>query len=184
MSKEYRIYKPNAKGSGAASKFQCRSKLKEVDGKQYPELVIFLESAQQTGFDKNNNASFGWSSSVDKNRASKSVTMKLGLADIGEILLVLKGRKQFIGPEPKEGRKIEPGLYHQKQKGNTSLRLKWSDGRLYINISSQDEKKNVIKVSHSITTAEAVVLEALLDHYVVEYHGWSYTVLTALKEGK
>ena len=174
LAKEYRIYKPNSKGSGAASKFQCRTKWKTVDGVDYADLILFLETAQQTGFDSNKNASFGWSTNTDKNKG-KSVTMKLGLPDIGEILLVLKGRKQFVGPEPKAGRNIEPGLYHQKQRGNTSLRLKWSEGRLYLNISSQDEKKNVTKVSHSITTAEAAILESLLEHFVVEYHGWNYT---------
>lgn len=173
LAKEYRIYKPNSKGSGAASKFQCRTKWKSIDGNEYPDLILFLESAQQTGFDSNKNASFGWSTNSDKNKG-KSVTMKLGLPDIGEMLLVLKGRKQFVGPEPKQGRKIEPGLYHQKANGNTSLRLKWSEGKLYLNISSQDEKKNVTKVSHSIATAEAVVLECLLENFVSEYHNWKY----------
>ena len=173
LAKEYRVYKPNSKGSGAASKFQCRTKWKSVDNVDYADLILFLESAQQTGFDGNKNASFGWSTNGEKNKG-KSVTMKLGLPDIGEILLVLKGRKQFVGPEPKEGRKIEPGLYHQKKNGNTSLRLKWSEGRLYLNISSQDENKNVTKVSHSITTAEAVILESLLDAFISEYHRWRY----------
>ena len=172
LAKEYRIYKPNSKGSGAASKFQCRTKWKSVDGVDYADLILFLETAQQTGFDSNKNASFAWSSG-DKNK-DKSVTMKLGLPDIGEILLVLKGRKQFVGPEPKSGRKVEPGLYHQKKNGNTSLRLKWSEGRLYLNLSSQDAKKNVTKVSHSITTAEAVILESLLMSFVIDYHRWSY----------
>ena len=172
LAKEYRIYKPNSKGSGAASKFQCRTKWKTVDTVDYADLILFLETAQQTGYDSNNNASFAWSSG-DKNK-DKSVTMKLGLPDIGEILLVLKGRKQFVGPEPKQGRNIETGLYHQKAKGNTSLRLKWSEGRLYLNISSQDEKKNVTKVSHSIAMSEAAVLESLLDGFVKEYHGWKY----------
>ena len=173
LAKEFRIYKPNSKGSGAASKFQCRTKWKTVDGVDYADLILFLETAQQTGYDSNNNASFAWSSG-DKNK-DKSVTMKLGLPDIGEILLVLKGRKKFVGPEPKQGRSVEPGLYHQKKNGNTSLRLKWSEGRLYLNLSSQDAKKSVTKVSHSITSAEAAVLESLLDHFIVEYHGWSYS---------
>ena len=95
LAKEFRIYKPNSKGSGAASKFQCRTKWKTVDSVDYAELILFLESAQQTGFDKNKNASFGWSTNSEKNKG-KSVTMKLGLPDIGEMLLVLKGRKQFV----------------------------------------------------------------------------------------
>ncbi len=173
LAKEFRIYKPNAKGSGAASKFQCRTKWKSVENVDYADLILFLESAQQTGFDSNRNASFGWSTNSEKNKG-KSVTMKLGLPDIGEILLVLKGRKTFVGPEPKEGRKIEPGLYHQNKHGNTSLRLKWSEGRLYLNISAQDQSKSVTKVSHSITTAEAAVLESLLCNFIVEYHGWKY----------
>lgn len=175
LAKEYRIYKPNSKGGGAASKFQCRTKWKTIDGVDYADLILFLESAQQTGFDSNKNASFGWSTASEK-KTGKSVTMKLGLPDIGEILLVLKGRKKFVGPEPKTGRKVESGLFHQNKNGNTTLRLKWSDGRLYINLSSQDEKKNVTKVSHSITTSEAIIIESLLESFVSEYHGWSYTL--------
>lgn len=173
LAKEYRIYKPNSKGNGAASKFQCRTKWKTVDGVDYAELVLFLETAKQTGFDSNKNASFGWSTSSDKNK-STSVTMKLGMPDIGEMLLVFMGRKPYVGPEPKEGKKIEPGIYHQNKNGNTSLRLKWSEGKLYLNISSQDGSKNVTKVSHSITPAEATILESLLSNFVVEYHGWKY----------
>tara|TARA_R100001509_G_scaffold164543_1_gene142555 strand:+ start:3410 stop:3958 length:549 start_codon:yes stop_codon:yes gene_type:complete len=173
LAKEYRIYKPNSKGSGAASKFQCRTKWKTIDNNDYAELILFLETASQSGVDGKGNASFNWSSSGEKNKGG-SVTMKLGLPDIGEMLLVLKGRKKFVGPEPKQGRSVEPGLYHQNKNGNTSLRLKWSEGKLYLNISSQDSSKKVTKISHSITPAEAAVLESLLDNFIVQYHNWQH----------
>ena len=39
---------------------------------------------------------------------------------------------------------------------------------------TKEAKKNVTKVSHSITSAEAAVLESLLEHFIVEYHNWGY----------
>jgi hypothetical protein len=168
--KEYRIYKPNSKNSGAATKFQCRVKEVGKGDKKYPELFLFVEMAQQTGTDENDNAKFDWAGKENPN--PKSVTMKLGLPDVGEILLVLMGRKKFVGPEPKEGQKIESGLFHQNNDGNTSMRLKWDNGKLYLNLSAQDKAKNLVKVSHSITMAEAVVLEHLLQHFIVAYHAW------------
>mgnify|MGYP006408102513 FL=1 len=169
--KEFRIYKPNNKSSGAASKFQCKTKWKKIGDKEYPEMVLFLESASQTGTDDNGNASFGWS---QQGKSDKSVTMKLGMPDIGEMLLVLTGKTKFVGPPPKSGRTVEPGLFHQNKNGNTSLRLKWSDGKLYLNLSSQDSNKNVVKVGHSITSGEATVLAVLLESFVAQYHGWGH----------
>tara|TARA_Y100001949_G_C15958850_1_gene318283 strand:- start:548 stop:1096 length:549 start_codon:yes stop_codon:yes gene_type:complete len=171
--KEFRIYKPNSKNSGAASKFQCTTKYKKIGDKEYPEMVLFLESAPQTGTDDNGNASFGWS---QQGKSGKSVTMKLGMPDIGEILLVLTGKTKFVGPSPKSGRTVEPGLFHKNKNGNTSLRLKWSDGKLYLNLSSQDSKKDVSKVGHSITPGEATVLAVLLESFVAQYHGWDHNL--------
>lgn len=170
LPKEFRIYKPNSRGSGAASKFQCRVKTpKNSEG--YPELLLFIETAAQIGTDENDNAKFDWSGKDKQN--TKSVTMKLGLPDVGEMLLVLMGRKEFVGPPAKEGHKTESGLFHQNNDGNTSMRLRWSEGVLYLNMSAQDKAKNLVKVSHSITPAEAVILEKLLAHFVVEYHAWT-----------
>jgi hypothetical protein len=169
--KEYRIYKPNKAGNGAASKFQCRTKVKN----DRPELVLFLETAKQKGVDEKNNARFAW---AKKDEVSESVTVKLGLADIGEMLLVLSGRKQYVGGEPKAGRKVEPGLYHENKSGNTSIRLKWDKKTLFLNLSSQNAKtKDLIKVGHSITTGEAAILELLLADFVKQYHQWGLEIL-------
>ena len=102
--------------------------------------------------------------------------MKLGMPDIGEMLLVLTGKTKFVGPPPKSGRTVEPGLFHKNKNGNTSLRLKWSDGKLYLNLSSQDGNKNVAKVGHSSTSGEATVLAVLLEIFVTQYYGWNHVL--------
>lgn len=164
MSKEFRIYKPNRAGHGAASKFQCVIKKKK---EKYDELVLFLESAKQEGVDANDNAKFAWS---DKNN---SVTMKLGLPDVGEMLLVLKGRKKYVGPPPKQEGAHEPGIYHQNQSGNTSLKMKWDKSTLYLSLSSQNSQtKDIVRVNHAISLSEAVVLETLLEDFIKQYHSW------------
>jgi len=174
MSREYRIYKPNKKGAGAASKFQCKTKTKKIGDKEYPELILFVETAPQTGTDDNDNASFAW---AQQGKSPSSVTMKLGMPDIGEMLLTLTGKTKFVGPPPKAGRTVESGLFHQNKNGNTSLRLKWSDGTLFLNLSSQDKNKNVTKVGHSLTPGEAAVLAVLLEEFVVKYHDWKLEIL-------
>lgn len=170
-NRELRFYKPNRTGNGGASKFQCKTKYKKSGDREYPELVLFLETALQNGKDDSGNAKFHWS---QKGKSNNSVTMKLGMTDIGEMILVLEGKTKFVGPPPKQGRTVEPGLFHQNKNGNTSLRLKWSDGKLFLNLSSQDAKKEVTKVGHSLTPGEGAILCELLKEFVVQYHSWEH----------
>ncbi len=63
---EHRIYKPKADKTGAASKLQIK-----VKQERFREVFLFWEAAQQTGVDKEGNASFGWQ------EPTRKVTFKL-----------------------------------------------------------------------------------------------------------
>jgi hypothetical protein len=171
---EFRIYKPNMKGTGAASKLQLRIKGKPVTNREGREVsvdvtMVFWEAALQTGKDSNGNASFGW------DEDSKKVAIKLGDADIAEILAVLSGKKEFAGPPPKAGGKFPPGLFHKSPKGNSTFSLTKNDlGGYNIRLSAQKQgQQGTIAVAHSITIGEGEVVATLLKAAIVKKYGWN-----------
>lgn len=159
---EYRIYKPNGKGNGFAVKLQMR------EGKNQNEqerLMLFLEGTQQTGVDDNDNASFGWK---DK---EKTVVMKLGLVDVGELLAVVNGVKSGAG-----GAK---GLYHENDKGNTTLQFTLMDSKdggppvgYWLRLAAKRDSK-LIEIKLLVTFGEAEILRVLLSEYVKKLHEWN-----------
>jgi len=166
MSKEFRIYKPQRDKKGAASKWQCSTKIKKVKGKSYPELMLFLEIAPQTGVDKDGNATFDWGND------GEAIIVKLGTADIGEFLLVADGKKEAVGPPKASDRKVELGLFHQTPKGNTTIRFYIRNKMFYIAVSRQRDGK-VIRHGHAVTPAEATVLSVLLKDFLVKCYDWN-----------
>lgn len=154
---QYRIYKPYMKEGqplGAASQFDYRPNSKK------PEAIAFWTITKQTGEDENGNARFAWDD--DK---SKTIKVKLGLPDIGEILAVLKGIKPAVG--------TGKGLFHKNANGNTSVTLSYVDGngddnkrRYAVKISSQGADKTVVSIAHSLTLGEGVILEQFLNGLV------------------
>jgi hypothetical protein len=160
MRREFRIYRPNNAGNGFASKFQMVVKEKE----KFDEPMVFWEMAEQTGKDENGNASFDWSS--PKKQSNRSVTIKLGITDVGEILCVLCGVKEFVG------QKKEQGLFHKNQLGNTVLKMTRMDKGLFYAALSSKKSGEVIQVKHSISLAEGIVLEQLLKEFVSIYYNW------------
>ncbi len=154
---QYRIYKPNMSGSGAASALDLTRK---EDG----DIYLFWIGAQQTGKDKNGFAAFGWKDD------DKKVTIKLELVDLGEILACLEGRKPYAGPPPKEGG-LPQGLFHKTAKGNSSLQLTKKDDTFHFRMSKKVDGK-VTEVKHAISLGEASVLKTLLTRVVVLMQGW------------
>jgi hypothetical protein len=79
--------------------------------------------------------------------------MKLGLMDVGELLLILQGKKE------------EVTLYHQNRQGNTIVKLKKAQTKsgpvLNFQMSSK-RGKDLVKVAHNISQAEAQILIQLL----------------------
>lgn len=174
FANEFRIYKPNGKNTGAASKLQLRVKPKDVtsrDGRTstIDVTMVFWESAPQTGKDANNNATFAWED--DK----RKVAIKLGDADMAEILAVLSGKKPFAGPPAKPGASFPPGLFHKSTKGNSTFSLtKNENGGYNVRLSAQKQgQQGTIAVSHTITIGEGEILSTLLRAALVKKYGWA-----------
>lgn len=161
---EFRIYKPNNNKNGAASKLELRNKTVEKGDNTYSEWMMFWTGANQTGEDANGNASFDWKT---KEKPGKEVVLKLGDPDIGELLAVLNKSKDKVGgPEGK-------GLYHQNERGNSSLSFEYSkstnpkyDDSYRFRLSSKVGDNPVLEVKHTITLAEAEIIKEILLGYV------------------
>jgi len=157
---EYRIYKPYKDDAGAASSFQ----LKITEDSDAPvgrkrKVEMFWVSCQQTGVNRETkNASFGW----DDN--TKSATMKIGLVDVGELLLFFSGKKEDLS------------LFHQNMSGNTVVKMKKSQNKsgpvISFQMSSKREGNPLVKISHYISLGEAEIITQLLKDFVSSYHNW------------
>lgn len=147
------FYKAQNEGNGSASQWNLGSNKDSV----------FLEMANQKGKDAKGNASFDW---------DNKIRFKLGISDIGEILAVLVGLQEGIGPiDP--SKKKHKGLYHSNPKGNSILYFgKDNSGRFRIYISAKrGEEKTVVQ--HSITKGEACVLSTLLRRAIEIIYMWN-----------
>ncbi len=171
---EFRIYKPTKANSGAASAIQ--TKLTDVKGRW--ELQLFWTAAQQTP-STTENASFGWK---DK---EKSVIIKLGDPDVGELLAVLCGVKDSMGR--KEARdKPGKGLFHKNASGNTTMSLQEqvdeNNGEISyrVRLASKVGAK-LTQVSHTITIGEAILIKTLLQQWVIASYGWDGTFAVGQK---
>lgn len=157
---EIRFYKPRKDFSGAASQVQAvpktlKYKTKDTnEEKSYVEWMLFWVIAQQApSNDAEGNSKFHWAK-----EEKKQITMKLSDTDIGDILLVLSNRKEFIGGER--------GLYHQNDNGNSAMQFKKYNDGYALQISSQDKDKSLTKAQHLLTAAEGEVLRLFLIGYL------------------
>lgn len=161
---EYRIYKPNTTNSGAASKIQVKIK----PGK-FRDVQIFWEASLQIK-SKDENAAFAWTD------AAKKVTMKLSEVDLGEILAVLNGQKDFAGPPGKDGKNM--GLFHKNKTGNATLqftKLKGQNSPLhtyYVRLAAKKADGKLIEVKHAISISESEILKVLLSNAVSLIFNW------------
>lgn len=163
---EFRVYRPNKNGSGAASAFQFVDKEKSYKTKDKEEKVIYSEGmlfwtmAQQTGTDANGNASFGWG------QQGKHVVVKLEETDVGEILSVIRGFKASAG--------TDKGMFHQNATGNSVINFsaKEDNSGFYVKISAKKDKEEKVAVQHVLSLADAMVLETLLRQFLVKKYGW------------
>lgn len=158
---EHRIYKPKRSNDGAASKLQ----LKTVTEK-YTETYLFWVAVSQTGVDTKGNATFAWG---DK---EKEVTIKLEPIDIAEMLCVLTGVKEYVGPPPKEVGGKPNGLFHKNKFGNTSLQLSRNNDVFYFRLASKRADK-LVAVQHTISVPEAEILIILLKNAISKMYNWA-----------
>lgn len=152
FSKGFMLYKAQNNGNGSASQWNLGS---EKD-------CVFLEMSNQTGKDDKGNARFDW---------DNKIRFKLGDADIGEIISVLVGVKDGVGPFDKDKEKYK-GLFHSNPNGNSILYLgKDRNGILRICLSVKKDG-NQIRVQHAITIGEACILNTLLRRAIEVMYGW------------
>lgn len=152
FSKGFVLYKARSDGNGAVSQWNLGSK----------KDCVFLEMAIQKGKDDDGNARFDW---------DNKVRFKLGDADIGEILAVLVGIQDGVGPfDITKGK--HKGLFHSNQSGNAVLYFgkdKHGRFRIYLSVKRGDEKT---VVQHTISKGEACVLSTLLRHAIEVMYRW------------
>jgi hypothetical protein len=161
--KDFRVYKPRNKDEGVALRLQFRVKPRK--GKSFEEPMIFAEMAKQTGVDENGNATFDWA--APKDGGVKNCTMNLGIPDVCELLLVLRGMKEQVGPPGKDG-KPGMGLFHKNTSGNTVMRFVSTQSGYAMQLSTSRE--NSYKIG--LTAAEGLCMEILLTKFIEVYYGW------------
>jgi len=167
---QWRVYKPNKEKSGAASRLEMKIVSEERSGKDgkeytYRDVQMFWVASPQTGIDSNGNASFSWKDSND----TKSITLKLGETDIGELLAVLDGEKPEAG---KVGGKF-PGIFHQNARGNTTFSFKRAEGQgYYIRLAKKPKGGQLTEVKHTLSFGEGQVLKVLLKRAVEQKYQW------------
>ena len=152
-AKSFVMYKPRRSGDGSASQWSIASNRE----------CMFLEMSNQTGKDKNGNATFAW---ADK------IIFKLGEGDIGELLAVIAGVKRGVGPlDTNKGK--HKGLFHTNDKGNSVLYFARDQNTNCLNIflsTKKGDEKTIAK--HTITDGEACVLGTLLRRAIEIMYKW------------
>ena len=166
---QWRCYKPKKDGKGAASRIEVKivkTEKQSEDGKKFEirDVQAFLVSSPQEGEDQNKNAKFSWSNKDDK----KSVTMKLGENDIGEMLAVLNGIKNKAG--------TDSGIFHQNPNGNTTLSFEYNnanDRKYYsLRLAKKGKDGKLVAVSHLVSVGEAQILKVLLERIILTTYNW------------
>ncbi len=166
FSKSFQLYKARGDGSGAASEWDLGSKKDKND--DIIHHCVFLGMANQQGKDDSGNARFDW-----KNK----IVFKLGVADIGEILAVLVGLKDGVGPFNQDNGKHK-GLFHSNPTGNAILYFgkgKQGGFRIHLRVkkdNDHDQVVNPVIVEHTITEGEACVLSTLLRRAIEVMYRW------------
>lgn len=153
--REVRFYRPKKDGAGCAAAIQLSYK----QDNKYEPWMMFLTVAPQTGTDENDNASFDWK--------EKSIKVKLGDNDIGEMLAVLQGRQNQVG--------FKGSLFHETPGGgNKILQLSVADnGGYYLQVSGQDkDKKPMGRFSLVLSNGDASILQTLLERAVILMYNW------------
>lgn len=169
----FRLYKGKKTGDGAASSWQLSVKPGRKNA-NINETNLFLEIAPQTGRDENDNHTFDWRKYNEEDKrwsAAKSVSVKLGLPDIGEFLTVLNGLSKSVG----NGK----GLYHDTDRSNTIIYFSKAtdkDGVEFgynVRLSHKDkETSDQNSVSHFISFAEGEVLRTLFNSAILQITKW------------
>lgn len=151
-AKSFKMYKARKDGSGVASQLDLNTK----------GGYVFLSMASQLGPIKDNKSKFDW---------EKQAKFKLSMQDIGEILAVLDGKQDGVGPVHPDTGKYR-GLFHQSENGNAVLYFtKGRSTGFYMKLSLRrgDDQR---ELQHTLTNGEGVVLANLLTAAIVAIYKW------------
>ena len=166
MSKPLRIYKPYTDKStntvkGSASSFEIAVKNKNG----YEDVMVFLTMAKEIP-SNNDNSAFAWEDPL------QSAQMKLGDADIFDLLAVIRGVKNQVGGDNGKG------LFHKNKVGNSALKFSYNDEKksFALEISSK-RGDDLVRVYHAVTMGEALALGILLEEYVRRRYDWCNAVV-------
>jgi hypothetical protein len=146
---ELSFWKPNREGNGAAAFLQFSPAREGREASFW--LTMMPESGSDTGpkFDK-----------------SKSLSAKLGLTDVGEILAVCTGRSPGLGKKNDKG--YWSGLFHKSGETNSTvitLNQGSAGDNLFFGIST-DREGNKNRLFVSITAGEREQIRVFLEHYL------------------
>ena len=162
---QWRVYKPNKNSTGAASRLEMKTVITERGDVEIRDVQLFWVASPQTGTDEKGQASFAWREQDDK----KSVTLKLGESDVGELLAVLNNEKEEAG---QSGGKFS-GIYHQNPNGSTTFSFKKAEGKgYYIRLAKKPNGGELTEVKHTLSFGEAQILKVLLERAVIEKYQW------------
>lgn len=153
FGKAFILYKAKGSGDGSASQWGLGSK----------NDCVFLEMANQKGKDDSGNARFDW---------DNKIRFKLGESDIGELLAVLVGIQDGVGPFD-ASKKKHKGLFHSNPNGNAILYFgkdQYGKFRIYLSVKRGEEKNTV---HHAITKGEACILSTLLRRAIEIMYRWN-----------
>jgi hypothetical protein len=148
----YVIYKPTRDGNGAATQIEMRYAIDRYK-KTREHLMVFLASARQIpGAERR----FDW---------ENPVTMRLGPAELGEIIAVIEGMKSEAGHDGQ--------IYHQNEKGSKTLSFMHLDDRkaFGLKITSKDTAGNLVQIKHLVSYAEAIVVRELFKAAIPKMFG-------------
>ena len=145
----YKIYKPNFKDftKGGSSSWEWNPNTSN----------FFLTVAKQSGEKSSGGKpTFSWK--------DNSETFKLGESDLSEILLVLKGKKNYLGYE--DGTKGR-GLFHQTKAGNSILKIYRIEGGWGMELSC---KKGNVRFwgGHRLSDGEGEFLSCIFERCLWE----------------
>ncbi len=152
FGKSFILYKAKNNNNGAASQWSIASQ----------KDCVFLEMSNQIGRNDDNNAKFDW---------ENKIIFKLGESDIGEILSVLTGCQDGVGPFDQSKNKHK-GLFHSNKNGNAIMYFGNDQNnilRIYLSVK-KDNSQSVVQ--HTISQGEARVLYILLCRAIEIMYRW------------
>jgi hypothetical protein len=148
---ELTLWKPNREGKGAAAILQFSPAREGKDPSFW--LTMMPETGNESGpkFDK-----------------TKSLSAKLGLNDIGEILAVCSGRTQGLGKKNEKG--YWTGLFHKSGETNSTvitLNKGNTDGdNFFLAVSAERDGQKLPRYNVSVTPGEMELVRRFIETYI------------------